>query len=272
MTNSDRPLAGQVALVTGASTGIGLRLAEALARQGAAVAGLARGAERLNAAMRHVSDATGVKTLAVTADVTDQQQVDSAVAEAVSLLGPVDLLINNAGLVDAAEVPVWMADPVQWWAVVASHVRGAQLTIRSVVPGMLDRQRGRVINLASGMGTRAEPDYSAYSVGKAGQMRLTEALAASLEGTGVRAFNIAPGLVETEMTQSMPKWREHTDWTPPERVVELVIAVANGELDAWSGRFLRAGVDDPVHVRGVEPRGAARQLRLQSYGAEDPWL
>lgn len=190
--------------------------------------------------------------------------------EVVDRLGDVDLLVNNAGLVDAAEVPVWEADPDQWWEVVASHVRGALLTVHAVVPGMVARDRGRVVNLASGMGTRPAPDYSAYTVAKAGQMRLTEALAASLEGTGVSAFNIAPGRVETEMTRSMPMWEGNTDWTPPGRVVELVCAVAAGHLDPWSGRFLRAGVDDPQEVRDLAPTEGDRQLRLRPYGPDDP--
>lgn len=267
---ADAPLSGQVALVTGASTGIGRVLAHALAARGAAVAGLARGAERLAATMADIGRTTGSPVLAVAADVVDAPAVDAAVVQVVDELGPIDLLVNNAGLIDAAEVPVWAADRDQWWAVVASHIRGPQLLISAVVPAMVERGRGRVVDLASGMGTRAVPEYSAYSVGKAGQMRLTEALAASLEDTGVHAFNIAPGLVWTEMTGAMPKWRGHTTWTPSERVVELVCAVALGELDGWSGRFLRAGVDVPDTVRDVALAEGARQLRLRPYGPDDP--
>lgn len=267
---ADAPLTGQVALVTGASTGIGRELAHALAARGAAVAGLARGADRLSSSMAEIGRSTGSPVLAVAADVVDPRTVDTAVAEVVDRLGPVDLLVNNAGLIDAAEVPVWAADREQWWAVVASHIRGPQLLISAVVPAMVERGRGRVVDLASGMGTRAVPEYSAYSVGKAGQIRLTEALAASLEGTGVHAFNIAPGLVRTDMTDAMPKWRGHTAWTPSERVVELVCAVACGELDGWSGRFLRAGVDAPDRIPGVALTEGARQLRLRPYGPDDP--
>ena len=140
----------------------------------------------------------------------------------------------------------------------------------AVVPAMVDRGRGRVVDLASGMGTRAVAEYSAYSVGKAGQIRLTEALAASLEGTGVQAFNVAPGLVRTEMTSAMPKWRDHTAWTPSDKVAELVCAVALGELDGWSGRFLRAGVDTPESLRDVTLTDGARQLRLRGFGPDDP--
>ncbi len=265
-----RSLEGQVALVTGASRGIGLRLAGALSARGAKVAGTARTLGALQAALGAVSEASGTATLALAGDVADRASVEAVVAETTRVLGPVDLLINNAGLIDEAEVPVWEADVDQWWSVVTSHVRGAQLTIAAVVPQMVRRGSGRVVNLASGMGTRAEPDYSAYSVGKAAQMRLTEALDLSLQGTGALAFNIAPGLVRTDMTASMPKWADHTGWTPPERVVDLVCAVADGELDAWHGRFLRAGVDDPAAMASREPSGADRQLRLRPFGPDDP--
>jgi len=263
-------LVGQVALVTGASTGIGRHLVEGLAARGVAVAGLARTEDRLAAAMAEVAEATGARTLAVPADVTDRRAVDRAVARVADELGRVDLLVNNAGLIDAAEVPVWEADADQWWDVVTSHIRGAQLLIRAVVPGMLARGHGRVINLASGMSTRANRDYPAYSVAKTGLMRLTEALDLSLQGSGVKAFDVAPGVVDTPMTRSMAMWQGFEDWTPPERVVDLVGAIAAGELDAWSGRFLRAGKDELDALRHLTPDGVARQLRLQPYGPDDP--
>jgi NAD(P)-dependent dehydrogenase (short-subunit alcohol dehydrogenase family) len=263
-------LTGQVALVTGASTGIGRHLVEGLAARGMAVAGLARGEERLTAAMAEVAAATGARTLAVAADVTDRAAVDAAVTRVVEELGQVDLLINNAGLIDAAEVPLWEADPDQWWDVVSSHVRGAFLLSRAVVPWMLLRNRGRVVNLASGQSLRAQPEYSAYAVGKTGLMRITEALAGALEGSDVRTFDVAPGVVDTPMTRSMAKWKGRTEWTPPERVVEMISAIAAGELDQWSGRFLRVGADDPATLRGIVPGDGVRQLRLRPYGDGDP--
>jgi NAD(P)-dependent dehydrogenase (short-subunit alcohol dehydrogenase family) len=263
-------LAGQVALVTGASTGIGRHLTEGLAARGMAVAGLARNGDRLTESMGEVAAATGGRTLAVAADVTDRAAVEAAVAEVVAELGQVDLLVNNAGLIDAAEEPLWEADPDQWWDVVSSHIRGSFLLCRTVVPWMVLRNRGRIVNIASGMSVRARPEYSAYSVAKTGLMRLTEALAGALEGTAVRAFDVAPGVVDTPMTRAMPMWRGFEDWTPPERVVELVTTIAAGDLDAWSGRLLRAGVDDLETLRARTPEDAARQLRLRPYGDDDP--
>ena len=259
-----------VALVTGASTGIGRHLVEGLAARGMAVAGLARNGDRLQQAMADVAATTGGRTLAVAADVTDRAAVDDAVGQVREQLGPVDLLVNNAGLIDEFEVPVWEADPDQWWDVVSSHVRGALLTVRTVVPWMVLRNSGRIVNIASGMSTRANPDYSAYSVAKTGLMRLTEALVAGLEGSDVRAFDVAPGVVDTPMTRSMHMWQGFTDWTPPEKVVELVAAIAAGELDQWSGRFVRAGKDDLDVLRSTTPADAARQLRLRPYGDTDP--
>ncbi|MDP9428596.1 MAG: SDR family oxidoreductase [Actinomycetota bacterium] len=259
-----------MALVTGASAGIGRHLVQGLAERGAAVAGLARGGERLAAVMDEVAAATGARTLAVTADVTDRAAVDAAVARVTEKLRPVDLLANNAGLIDAAEVPLWRADPDQWWAVVESQVRGPFLLAHAAVPGMVARGGGRVVGLASGLGTRGSAEYSAYSAGKAAQMRITEGLALAGAEHGVRAFDLAPGVVDTAMTRAMPMHAGRTEWTRPADVVDLVVAIAAGALDAWSGRFLRAGVDDPAVLRATTPDGAARQLRLQPYGDGDP--
>ena len=269
-TMSTTTLEGRVALVTGASQGIGRHLCAGLLRQGAAVAGTARTPDRLAATLDELGRETGGRTLAVAADVTRREEMAEAVDRVERTLGPLDLVVNGAGLVDPAEVSAWEADPQAWWEVVTSHVLGGHVVASSVLPGMLTRGSGRLVTLGSGMGMRPEPDYSAYSVAKAAQTRLTECLDASLAGTGVYAFTIAPGLVRTPMTEGMPRWEGHTAWTPPERVVELVCSVAAGELDQWAGRFLRAGGDVPSVVAGLAPSGPDRRLGLRPYGPDDP--
>ncbi|MGY1858032.1 SDR family NAD(P)-dependent oxidoreductase [Modestobacter sp. SYSU DS0290] len=263
-------MSGTVALVTGASAGIGRHLAQGLAARGAAVAGLARSADRLRTAMDEVAAATGARTLAVPADVTDRAAVEAAVARVTAELGPVTLLVNNAGLIDAAEVSLWEADPDQWWSVVESQVRGPFLLSRAVLPGMIAAGGGRVIGLASGLGTRGSDVYSAYSAGKTAQMRITEGIDLAGAAYGVRAFDLAPGVIDTEMTRAMPMHAGRTEWTRPEDVVALAVALAAGELDQWSGRFLRAGADDLDTLRATTPEGTARQLRLRPYGDSDP--
>jgi NAD(P)-dependent dehydrogenase (short-subunit alcohol dehydrogenase family) len=263
-------LTGTVALVTGASAGIGRYLAQGFAARGAAVAGLARSADRLTTAMTEVAEQTGARTLAVAADVTDAAAVRSAVDRVTAELGPVTLLVNNAGSIDAAEVPLWEADPDQWWQVVESQVRGPFLVSRAVVPGMIAAGGGRVIGLGSGLGTRGSDVYSAYSAGKSAQMRITEAIDLAGAAHGVRAFDLAPGVIDTDMTRAMPMHAGRTDWTRPEDVVALAVAIAAGELDQWSGRFFRAGADDLDTLRTTTPEGAGRQLRLQPYGPDDP--
>jgi NAD(P)-dependent dehydrogenase (short-subunit alcohol dehydrogenase family) len=235
-----------------------------------AVAGLARTADRLTTAMAAIAAATGARTLAVAADVTDRAAVDAAVGRVRAELGHVDLLVNNAGLMDPDEVPVWEADPDEWWAVVASHIRGGLLPVRAVVPDMVTRHSGRVVSLASGLSTRGGRLYSAYSVGKTGLMRLTETLAAGLEGTGVHAFDVAPGVVRTAMSTSMSIHQDRAEWTDPADVVALVAAIAAGELDQWSGRMLNTRYDDLDTLRATHPDGAARRLRMIPFGDEDP--
>ncbi len=268
---AERPdLGGTVALVTGASAGIGRYLVQGLAECGAAVAGIARSADRLERAMAEVAQSTGARMLAVPADVTDRAAVEAAVARITDELGPVTLLINNAGSIDAAEVPLWETDPDHWWQVVESQVRGPYLVSRAVVPGMIAAGGGRVIGLGSGLGTRGSDVYSAYSAGKTGQMRITEAIDLAGAAHGVRAFDLAPGVIDTEMTRAMAMHEGRTEWTRPEDVVALAVAIAAGELDQWSGRFMRAGADDLATLRTTTPPDEARQLRLRPYGDTDP--
>lgn len=269
-------LDGQVALVTGAGRGLGRSLALGLAAAGAHVGLLGRTQATLEETLRQCAAAKGGgKAVAVRLDVTVDDAVRAAVRTVERDLGPVDLLVNNAGLVDPSEQPLWEADAGDWWGVVETNLRGPMLISRAVLPGMVQRGRGRIVNINSGFGLRGTPRYSAYSVSKAALARLTDCLAQALDGQPVAVFDLSPGLVRTDMTKDMPMWADVADdaWTPPSVVVEVLLTLASGRADALSGRFVHAtrdNLDDLIARADAIREADTRTLRLRPYGDDDP--
>jgi NAD(P)-dependent dehydrogenase (short-subunit alcohol dehydrogenase family) len=260
MTQDQIDLCGQVALVTGGGRGIGRAIAVALARAGAKVAVLARSPEQLAGTAAGIT-AAGGRAVALPADVTDQAAVEAAVAEAERQLGPVDLLVNNAG-VGGPVGPLAESDPDAWWRCVEVNLRGPLLCSRAVLPGMVARRRGRIVNVASGAGTRAIPHLSAYVASKSALIRLTENLAAEVREADVSVFAIQPGTVRTTMAEAVLMSAEGRRWlpwvaelfergqdVPPERAGELVVLLASGRADGLSGRFLAVEWDVGALVR-----------------------
>ena len=132
---------------------------------------------------------------------------------------------------------------------------------------------GRVINLNSGAGTAERAELSAYTASKSALARITGSTHLAGWVLGIRAFDLSPGVVRTRMTLSMDLHRDRTQWTEPADVANLALALASGDLDAWSGRFVRAGVDTPASLRERAALGlddAARTLRLRPWGSSDP--
>lgn len=251
----------RVALVTGASRGIGAILATAFREAGWVVVGLSRSGG---------TDSSGVSTIAC--DVTDEAAVASVVDDVIAEHGRIDLLVNNAGLVER-EVPLWEADPEQWWQVMETNVRGPFLVTRAVVPHMIAAGGGRVINLNSGSGTRESPVLTAYHASKSALARLTGGVAVAGAEHNVQAFDLAPGVIETDMTHSMVMHQGRTEWTSPVALAALALAIANGELDGFSGRMVRAGADDLDVLRAKSAQGLGegqRMLRLRPWGDDDP--
>ena len=236
-------LSGQVALVTGAGRGIGQAIALALASAGARVALTARSRDQLDETAALVQQAGG-QALVLPADVTDLAAVEAVVAATVQHFGPPDLLVNNAGLA-AREANLWELEPDEWWRVLEVNVRGPLLFAHAVLPHMLARRSGRLINIASNAGARPMPTASAYSVSKAALLRLTDCLAAETQAHGVSVFAISPGLVHTVMADAVNAFKglPDSDWTPRERVGELCVFIATGQADRFSGRYLHV-VDD----------------------------
>jgi len=261
----------RVAVVTGASRGIGAAIAGALAERGYAVCLLARDGAAAAGVAAEIGSRGGL-AVARSLDVTDEIAVGVATDAVLSLWGRIDVLVNNAGLIER-EVPLWEADVEQWWSVISTNVRGPFLMTRAVVPHMIAAGGGRVINLNSGAGMAERAELSAYCASKSALARITGSTHLAGWAQGIRAFDLAPGHVRTEMTLSMDLHRGRTQWTDPTQVTDLVLAMADGELDAWSGRFVRAGADTPATLRERARLGMdddARTLRLRSWGPTDP--
>jgi len=173
-------LSDQVGVVTGASRGIGRAIAVHLARQGAAVAGIARPSEALASLKRAAGDG-GLELLPVAGDVTSPEELDAAFEVVEAELGTPTLVVACAGTADVLG-PVWSADPDDWWQAVAVDLRGTMLTARSAIRRMLAAGSGRFVTIYGNLGDRQLGNVSAFAVAKAGIARLTESLACELAG------------------------------------------------------------------------------------------
>jgi NAD(P)-dependent dehydrogenase (short-subunit alcohol dehydrogenase family) len=243
-------LEGRASLVTGGGRGIGRVIAEALARAGAAVADVARSETEVGETADAIAERGG-RAVAIPADVTDEAAVEQVVTQAERELGPIDLLVNNAGTCDAIG-PLWEADPKRWRRDIESSLLGTFVCARSVLPGMIGRSRGRIINVSSYAAIRPAPNISAYAAAKAAVVHLTNSLAVETREHGIAVFAITPGTVRTAITKSMTESVAGRTWLPkipterwlsPQRAGDLVVFLASGKADRLSGRFIHV-LDD----------------------------
>ena len=234
-------LTGQVALVTGGGRGIGASIARELAAAGMAVAVAARTRAEVEAVAREIGG------LALEVDVSDEDSVGRMVEEITREVGTIDLLVNNAGIAgswDAA--PIWEdGDAGQWWRVFEVNVLGAYLCCRKVLRGMVQRKKGRIVNVGSGGAslpvTPGRVGTTAYGPSKAALHRFGEVLAAQVQPHGIALFTISPGLVRTALTERLG---DDAPWTPPDLAPQLVRALASGRADRLTGRYIHAEHDD----------------------------
>lgn len=199
--DADKMLTGEVALVTGSARGIGRATVEALAGAGAAVAvndlGDMTTAEDFVANLREA----GVKATTAQANVSDADQVKGMVEHVERELGPVSILVNNAGITRDGLVMRMSEDDFD--AVIATHLRGSFLCSKAVARGMMKARRGAIINMASVVGRRGNAGQANYAAAKAGIIGLTKTLARELGPRNVRVNAVAPGYVQTAMTESL---------------------------------------------------------------------
>jgi NAD(P)-dependent dehydrogenase (short-subunit alcohol dehydrogenase family) len=230
-----------VALVTGGGRGIGANIARDLAAAGMRVAVGARSLEQVE------SVAAEIGGLALQLDVTDRASVEGAVERTETELGPIDLLVANAGISGPGEP---LAEPDDWWHTFEVNVRGVYLCNHAVATRMVERSGGRIVNVASGSAYLPSVQMggsTAYGASKAAVHRFSELLATQLAPRNVFVFSISPGLVKTSMTEGhIP---DDAPWTPPECAPALVRALASGDLDELAGRYLHAEHDPPETLR-----------------------
>ena len=195
------PLAGRVAIVTGAGRGIGRAVAEALARHGAAVSLAARTRGELAAVAEAIRDAGG-RALAVPTDVTQDARVEALVDATVGELGRVDILVTSAGV--AAFGPVAAAKATDWDPMLVVNLRAVMSCCRAVLPPMIRQKSGTIVNVASVAATRAIPGAAAYAATKAGVVAWSHVLAEELRADGIRVGVISPGAVDTPLWDTIP--------------------------------------------------------------------
>ena len=256
-------LEGQVAVVTGAGRGFGKAIAQRLADEGARVALLARSAGEIEA----VASQIGERALAVPCDVTDPASVDAALGRVERELGPVDILVSNAG-VPGPFGPLWEVDPDEWWRAQAVHIRAPMLLLHRLLPGMIARGRGHALCVSAKAARIVAPGLSAYCTGKIAQNRIVAEAAAELDGTGVAVFAIDPGFVFTRLardTMEDPAAQKHLGGMVARlreresdpaadadlaRCAERVLALVSGKYDALSGNYYELDDDLDAALSG----------------------
>jgi 3-oxoacyl-[acyl-carrier protein] reductase len=228
-------LTGRVALVTGGGRGVGAGIARELAEAGARVAVAARTPEQVEEVGHEIGG------LALEVDVSDRADVERMVAETEQELGPLDLLVANAGIGGGESEGAWNVDPDRWWRIFEVNVFGVYLSCRAVIPGMIERGSGRIVITGSGASYLPDSTNSAYSASKAAVGRFGEILARQLEPHGIPVFVFSPGLVRTKLTSRLG---DDMPWTPLELAPRLVRMLASGRADALAGRYIHAEHDD----------------------------
>jgi NAD(P)-dependent dehydrogenase (short-subunit alcohol dehydrogenase family) len=249
----------QVAIVTGGNRGLGRAICLALAREGARVVVASRSAEPNRRVVDEISP-TGGQALPFPLDVADPSSVEAMVREVLTRWGRIDLLVNNAGIQGKI---AWVVDydPAEWDRIMAINLRGPFLCCRAVLPGMIARRRGKIVNVAAGvMDERVDYGAAAYYASKAGLINFTRQLAAEVKRYRIHVNAIDPAGMDTAMSDEIKSVEQTSDeftgtqtnrdpalrLRKPEEIVPMVLFLLSDESDMMTGRLLQASSQDEV--------------------------
>lgn len=230
-------LTSQTVLITGASRGIGEATARHLAKLGANVVLAARSEDQV----QRIAKEIGPNAVGLACDVSEWKDAHAAVEQTLHAFGQVDLLVNNAGLIDPISL-IETADPLAWGHVVDVNIKGAFNMLRAAVTGMLERRKGLVVNISSGAATSALEGWSHYCATKAALLSLTRTAHKELSPKGINVVGLSPGTVATEMQRKIKSsainpvsqldWEDHI---PPEWVAQAIAWLTTGAARAHDG-------------------------------------
>jgi len=278
-----RRLEGRVALITGGGRGIGRAIARAFAAEGARLALAARTVTELEETAALVREEHGAEAITLVADVSDREQVQQAVARTLERFGIIDALVNNAGNIGPVNT-TWNSDPEEWARTISIHLMGVFYGCHAVLPHMLERGQGRIVNM-SGVGG---PNTTAYDAAKTAIVNFTENLALELKDTAITVNAISPGSIHTRMWEEtrdlslaigdMATYERGVQVTSGqgasiERAAELAVFLGSDDCGALSGRLIRAFADRfeefPARVEEIM-NSDAYQLRRVDPGQPFP--
>lgn len=217
-------LKGKTVLITGAGRGIGRAIALAFAQVGCNVALTARTPAEIDE-VAAAAEALGVRSVAVPGDVSQPEAIARVVRTTQDACGPIDVLVNNAG--QATFKPVWEVTLEEWRRAFEVNLDGAFLYIQAVLPDMMARRAGRIINISSVTGLKALPNQSAYGAAKHALNGLTKSLNLELRAYGIAAHVICPGAVDTRLARDAMPHRDPADWMAPEDIAHTALYLAS---------------------------------------------
>ena len=266
MLSEKLSLEGKGVVITGGGTGLGREMTIAMAQAGADIVIAARRTGPIEEVADEVR-ALGRKAVAISADVTDTDQVSNLMESAISELGKVDVLLNNAGIVRGqGAIPIWEISDDDWHVGIEVNMSSAFYCARAIAKHMVERGGGKIINVSSGFGYRGGRDNYMYCVGKGGIVNLTRVLATSLGRYGITSTCIVPGFIPTEGTDESRLTLPRGEFIPigrvghPHEMGAVAVFLASGASDYMNGEAFI--IDGGGLAGGAAPTGHAPEIPL----------